>query len=128
MEVSAEMFALADWTENRARTLNRCHINNWLFRIADIEKSLVTQNSGVLVRGDRTTGNMSWYGVIKRMIALEFAGQKEVILFECDWYDVPAAATNRGRGYSKDQFGVIDIDTTRSRYKNEPYILATQAE
>jgi hypothetical protein len=71
---------------------------------------------------------MYWCGVIKRMISLEFPGQKEVILFQCDWYDVPAATTNRGRGYSKDQFGVIDIDTTRYRYKNEPYILATQTE
>ncbi|KAG2549609.1 hypothetical protein PVAP13_9KG254713 [Panicum virgatum] len=56
---------------------------------------------------------MNWYGVIKRMISLEFPGQKDVILFQ---------------GYNKDQFGVIDIDTTRYRYKNEPYILAAQAE
>ena len=41
---------------------------------------------------------------------------------------MPAATSNRGRGYNKDQFGVIDIDTTRYRYTNEPYILATQAE
>jgi hypothetical protein len=41
--------------------------------------------------------------------------------------DVPAAtSTNRGKGYSKDKFGVIDIDTTRHRYTNEPNILATQ--
>ena len=127
-EVSSEMFALAQGPDSRARTLHRCHINNWLFRTVDIEKSLVTQNSGVLVKGDGTSGNMNWYGVIKRMISLEFPGQKEVILFQCDWFDVPAATTNRGRGYNKDQFGVIDIDTTRYRYKNEPYILAVQAE
>jgi len=127
-EVSSEMFALAQGPDSRARTLHRCHINNWLFRTVDIEKSLVTQNSGVLVKGDGTTGNMNWYGVIKRMISLEFPGQKEVILFQCDWFDVLAATTNRGRGYNKDQFGVIDIDTTRYRYKNEPYILAAQAE
>jgi hypothetical protein len=71
---------------------------------------------------------MCWYGVIKRMISLEFTGQKDVILFECVWYDVPTTSTRRGRGYNKDQFGVIDIDTTRNRYENEPYILATQAE
>ncbi|TVU13762.1 hypothetical protein EJB05_37188, partial [Eragrostis curvula] len=112
-EVSSEMFGLAQGPDDRARTLHRCHINNWLFRTVDIEKSLVTQNSGVLVKGDGTTGNMNWYGVIKRMISLEFPGQKEVILFQCDWYDVPTATSNRGRGYNKDQFGVIDIDTTR---------------
>jgi hypothetical protein len=37
-------------------------------------------------------------------------------------------STNRGKGYSKDKFGVIDIDTTRHKFRNEPYILATQAE
>jgi hypothetical protein len=31
----------------------------------------------------------NWYGVIKRMISIEFHGQKEIILFQCDWFDVP---------------------------------------
>jgi hypothetical protein len=63
------------------------------------------------------------------MISLEFTGQKEVILFQCDWFDVPLdTSTNRGKGYSKDKFVVIDIDTTRHKFSNEPYILATQAE
>ena len=31
-EVSSEMFALAQGPDSRARTLHRCHINNWLFR------------------------------------------------------------------------------------------------
>jgi hypothetical protein len=92
--------------------MNRCHINNWLFRTINIEKTFVTQNSGVLVKGEK--GGTNWYGVIKREISLEFLRQKEVILFQCNWFDVPTAtSTNRGKGYSKDKFGVIDIDTTR---------------
>jgi hypothetical protein len=103
------------------------NINNWLFRTVNIEKTLVTQNSGVLNKGEAKGTN--WYGVIKRMISLEFSGQKEVILFQYDWFDVPLdTSTNRGKGYSKDKFWVIDIDTTRHRFRNEPYILATQAE
>ena len=39
-----------------------------------------------------------------------------------------AASTSRSRGYSRDKYGVIDIDTSRFRYSNEPYILATQAK
>ena len=80
------------------------------------------------LRGDATTGNMNWYGVIRRIISLEFPTQKEVLLFQCDWYDVPAASTNRSRGYVKDKYGIIDIDTSRFRYSNETYILVTQAE
>jgi hypothetical protein len=71
---------------------------------------------------------MDWYGVIRKIISLEFSSGKEVILFKCDWYDVPASTKNKGRGYKKDQYGIIDIDTTRFRYVNDPYILGTQAE
>ena len=27
-----------------------------------------------------------------------------------------------------DQYGIVDIDTTRRRYVNDPYVLATQVE
>ena len=80
------------------------------------------------MKGDDSTSNMDWYGVLNKVIALDFPGEKEVILFECDWYDVPAATKNKSRGYSKDQYGIIDIDTTRRRYVNDPYVLATQVE
>ena len=49
-------------------------------------------------------------------------------MFECDWYDVPVGTKNKGRRYKKDQYGIIDIDTTRFRYLDEPYILGTQTE
>ncbi|XP_066320297.1 uncharacterized protein [Miscanthus floridulus] len=95
-EASEHMYALSQGPDHRARVFNRCYINNWLFRMTTIERNLVTQNSGVLVRGDGTTGNMT--------------------------------CTSRSRGYSRDKYGVIDIDTSRFRYSNEPYILATQAK
>ena len=39
-----------------------------------------------------------------------------------------AASRSKGRGFNKDQYGIIDIDTTQLRYLNEPYILGTQAQ
>lgn len=87
-----------------------------------------TQNSGVVVKGDETTGNIDWYGVIRKIISLDFPNEKEVVLFQCDWYDVPTANKNQSRGFKKDQYGIIDIDTTRFRYIDDPYILGTQAE
>lgn len=50
------------------------------------------------------------------------------MMFQCYWYDVPAPTKDKGRGYKKDQHGIIDIDTTRFRYSSDPYILVTQAE
>ncbi|XP_066358279.1 uncharacterized protein [Miscanthus floridulus] len=79
-EASELMYALSQGPDYRARVFNRCYINNWLFRTTTIERNLITQNSGVLVRGDGTTGNMT--------------------------------CTSRSRGYSRDKYGVIDIDTS----------------
>ena len=111
-----------------ARVFNRCFVNGFLFRVSSIENCLTTQNSGVFVKGDASTGVMGWYGVLKKIICLDFHGQKEVMLFQCVWFDIPATSTSRSRGYHKDRCGVIDINSTRFRYKDEPYILSIQAE
>ena len=74
----------------RDRVFKRCFINGFLFRTASIEKNLTTKNSGVCAKGDSSTGNMTWYGVLQKIITLDFANEKEVVLFQCDWYDVPA--------------------------------------
>jgi hypothetical protein len=122
------MYVLFKGLDQRARVFNRCFVNGFLFRTTDIEKNLTTQNSGVVVKGDDSTDNMDWYDVIRKIISLEFPSGKEVNLFKCDWYDVLASTKNKGRGYKKDQYGIIDIDTTRFRYVNDPYILGTQVE
>ena len=74
---------------------------------------------------------MEWYGAIKKIIVLDFANEKEVMLFQCDWFDVHPAPSNiksKSRGYSRDEYGIIDIDTTKFRYADEPYIMVNQAE
>ena len=111
-KTSDAMHALSQGPNHRARVFNRCFINGFLFRTAHVEKNLTTQNFGVVVNGDPTTGNIDWYGVVKKIYALDFPTQKEVILFQCDWYDVPAASRSKGRGFNKDQYGIIDMDIT----------------
>jgi hypothetical protein len=52
-------------------------------------------------------------------------------LFECDWFDVPDASKSnksKSKGYNKDQYGIVDIETSRRRYMDEPYVLGTQVE
>jgi hypothetical protein len=44
------------------------------------------------VKADEKESNMDWYGVLQKVITLDFPGEKEVILFECDWFDVPDAS------------------------------------
>jgi len=121
------LYDLARGPHHCIRVSNRCSINGFFFRTRDIEKHLTTQNSGVVVQGD----GMEWYGVIKKIIVLDFANEKEVMLFQCDWFDVPPAPSkikSKSKGYSREEYGIIDIDTTKLRYVDEPYIMANQAE
>ena len=60
-KISDELYALSQGPHYLARVLNRCFIRDFLFRTASIEVSFSTQNSGVLVKGDDSTGNMDWY-------------------------------------------------------------------
>jgi hypothetical protein len=83
-KTSDAMYALSQGPDHRPRVFNKCLINGFLFRTTDIEKNLTTQNSDVVVKGDESTGNMDWYGVIKKILSLEFPNAKEVVLFECD--------------------------------------------
>ena len=113
------LYDLARGLHHCIRVSNRCSINGFFFRTRDIEKHLTTQNSGVVVQGN----GMEWYGVIKKIIVLDFANEKEVMLFQCDWFDVPLAPSkmkSKSSGYSRDEYGIIDIDTTKFRYADEP--------
>jgi hypothetical protein len=127
-EIDENIYYVSRGPDPRAHVFNRCYINGFLFRGSSIENFLTTQNSGVLVKGDASTGNMDWYGVLRRIICLDFHGENEVMLFQCDWFDVPTASKNKSRGYNKDQYGVVDIDMTQFKYSDEPFILSTQAE
>jgi len=126
--ISDTLYALSRGPDLRVRVFNRSVINGFFFRTASVESALNTQNSGVAVKGADSSASMEWYGVIKKILTLDFPGEKEVVLFQCDWYDVPAPSKKKSRGYRRDQYGIIDVDTTRFRYLNDPYILETQAE
>ena len=83
-EIDDMIYYLSRGPDCRSRVFTRCLANGFFFRASSIEKFLTTQNSGVLVKGDASSGNMDWYGVLRKIICLDFHGQKEVILFQCD--------------------------------------------
>jgi hypothetical protein len=43
--------------------------------------NLSTQNGGGVVKGDVSTGNMDWYGMVQRIVALDFPNGKKVVMF-----------------------------------------------
>uniref|UniRef100_A0ACD5ZPG1 Uncharacterized protein n=1 Tax=Avena sativa TaxID=4498 RepID=A0ACD5ZPG1_AVESA len=61
-KVSSLIYALAKGPDHRARVFNRTVLNGYFYRNSYIEKDLSTQNSGVIVKGDDSTGNIDYYG------------------------------------------------------------------
>ena len=88
-----------------------------------------TQNSGITTKGVHFTAKMKiaedfdHYGRLEDVIELKYIGDRTVVLFKCYWYDQDR---NRKRG-PKDDGNFISVNTTAQWYKDEPYILATQA-
>ncbi|GMY18082.1 Transposase-associated domain [Fagus crenata] len=127
-QVNDQILSLARGPDPRARVYTRYCINGFLFRTKEAEKTLKTQNSSVVVKGDERTGYIDWFGVIKKIIALDYLGSKQIVLFKCDWFEVPSQGRNQSSGYRKDKYGFISVDVTRLYYKDDPFILGIQAE
>ena len=75
-KTSDAMHALSQGPDHRTCVFNRCFINGFMFRTAHVEKNLITQNSGVVVNGDPTTGNIDWYVVVKKNLRTRFSYTK----------------------------------------------------
>ncbi|XP_074283417.1 uncharacterized protein LOC141607966 [Silene latifolia] len=95
------------------------------------KKSLSVQNSGVsMVASSREFANskdkspidatLSYYGVIQEIWELDFCDFK-VPFFRCKWIE------NSRRGVHIDEFGFTQVDMSRLRDNDEPFILASQA-
>ena len=89
-------------------------INGFRFHTKQRETFLKTQNCGVVVKGDVLTGDVDYYGMLTKIIELEYMGKDQVVLFKCDWFDVPPKGRDQSRGYCKDEYGFISIDVTRT--------------
>ena len=91
-----------------------------MFHTFDLGQHRSTANYGVVVRA----GDVDFYGIIREIIEVSFPGALNLrcSLFKCDWFD-PVV----GRGVRVGKYGVVDVNQARS-YKNDPYVLASQAD
>ncbi|KAL7234600.1 hypothetical protein ACSBR1_018103 [Camellia fascicularis] len=92
--------------------------------IKDRDMNRKTQNSGVVVKGDHKGEAIDFYGVIRDIVKLKYLGRNRVFLFKCDWWDVG----NEKNGMKFDDYNYISVNVTRTWYKDEPSVLACQAE
>ena len=64
-------------------------------------------------------GDMKFYGVITEIWELDYRSFR-IPVFKCDWIDSTVGI--------KEETGIILVDLSRTRYKDDPFIMATQAK
>ena len=60
-------------------------------------------------------GNVTYYGVIKDIIELDYYGHFNVVLFKCDWFEA-----------KQDEYGLTYVYFNKLCYSDDPFVLATQ--
>jgi hypothetical protein len=88
------------------------------------EKSLRTQNSGVMSPSFDEGEPLDFYGVLREVIQLVYPGlkRKKVVLLSCDWYN--QVGKSGGKGINDDRH-YKSINITSFWYKDDPFILPT---
>ena len=85
-----------------------------------------TQNSTIKTTGDHNDVTIDYYGTIRDIIELSYTknskGDRSIILLWCEWYNL------EGRTYQMKDDGYFKSINIEGRwYKNDPFILATEA-
>lgn len=117
--------SLAWGPQRKANKWPSYYVNGYKFNTKDHGQGMGTTNFGVCCQGgtDETTEN-NYYGVLTDIIEVHYTGWpiKMLVLFKCDWFD-----PTLNHGTKVDNYGIVEVKTSR-RYKNyDPFIFAQQA-
>lgn len=108
------------------RTWHTYFVNGYRFDTDSWSEGKSTKNSGVCTRGTvYGQAEDDYYGILQEVIQLEYPGLplKRLVLFNCKWFD-----PTLGRGTRiHDQFGIVEVRSTRWYNQYDPFILASQA-
>lgn len=126
--VSDDLFALACEPDKRVRLYSACIVDGVRYHTVDREKDRKSQNSGIFTEGEHEGADIDFYGQLKSIIKLQYntirGVRRSVVLFRCDWFDLSCKKTYTG---FNDDGHFISINTGKCWYKNDPFILTTQA-
>ncbi|GKU90464.1 hypothetical protein SLEP1_g4455 [Rubroshorea leprosula] len=122
---------LARGPKDRARRYTGYMVNGFRFHTRQRERSLLTQNSGVVVKVKTTSHDrrqivereINYYGTLTDIIELNHSGMYKVVLFRCDWVDI-------NRGCKEDNLGFTLVNFSHLTQKgnnllDDPFILAS---
>lgn len=113
-----ELNALAHGTLY-ANTYTACIVNGVRFVVHTRDDNRTTQNSGIVVPG---LDDSLFYGQLEEIVELHYLSGYSVVLFRCKWFNTH----EKGRHIKENN--IVSINIRYTWYKEQPYILATQAK
>lgn len=131
--ISEEIKWLACGPSTEVSSYNGYFINGFKFHTKELELRRKTQNSGIMLNANTSSYSSSrdinpvcdgvtYYGVLDDIWELQYGPELKVVLFKCTWYDEHTTS-----GFVKDKYGFNCINNKKTRHKDDPFILASQA-
>ena len=123
-EVSSDITWISRRPSFFVRSYKGYILNGVKFHTTDLSTSRKTQNNGVFVSITTLTylrnpndapsiGDLSYHGTLENgHDSLKYP------LFRCKWYD----------GLKTDEFGIVSVKTSTSKFKEKPFIFVEQAQ
>ena len=128
LEVSEGLYALSCGPNTQIRVCAAWSINRIRYSTVDREKSLRTQNSGVLTAVTNEGQSVEFYGVLRDVIQLMYnssvQSHRMVVVLHCDWYNLDGTMKSIG---IDDDGHYRSINIKSFWYKDDAFILVTQA-
>ncbi|XP_071688269.1 uncharacterized protein [Rutidosis leptorrhynchoides] len=130
--ITADIRKLVSGPDEMVKKYNGYVINGYRFNNKHLEKNRRTQNSGVMLAAITNSfasardnnpimGYVTYYGVINYIVELQYAVERSVVLFHCDW--IPSGSSIK---FNENGYTTVNFD--RLRTPKEPFILASQAQ
>ncbi|CAN6568406.1 unnamed protein product [Malus baccata var. baccata] len=129
--ISEDLRWLANYP-SRVVTKYKSHIiHGFRFRTKSVDDKHKNQNCGVFVPANvpGAIGQVNCYGRVIDMFEVRYCGPTEagdrgraVMLFKCEWVN-----SESPRGMKTDQYGFTLVNFNRLGFKEDPFILASQA-
>ncbi|KNA22327.1 hypothetical protein SOVF_035100, partial [Spinacia oleracea] len=109
-----------------ARRYTGYFCNGYKFYTRDYDEKCKTQNSGVSLTAltpsfasskdhNPVLGNVTYYGIVKSIIEIDYWSAFSLVLFECDWFNVEV-----------DDYGLTRVNFKKLCSKDDPFVLASQ--
>ena len=129
--ISQDLHWLANYPSRVVSRYKSHIVHGFRFRIKYVDDKHKNQNCGVFVPANvpDAIGQVNCYGRVVDMFEVKYCGHAEVgdrgrvvMLFKCEWFN-----SESPRGMKTDEYGFTMVNFNRLGFKDDPFILASQA-